>query len=265
MEDSGLGVFCSDSVLINGRGAVYCPRTEKISSLELSYLKTATDNQPLSDKGCTPTTGLHEIIEVDPKSGWVSLKFTSAASLKSLMFSIDEHPMYICEVDGSYVEPQLAQSVTIFRGERYAAIIKLDKGWKDYTIRVPDTQGDQVVSGFATMRYKGSQNTTHLGLMLTTVAETRLLLSAIKPYPPVTIPKSADQLVNLTLGRVGSAYTWSTSGGGFYDMMANWDDPILYDVNAKNNLDPRVTIQTKNGTWVDLLLQLGEMPNTPGI
>jgi hypothetical protein len=42
---------CSDSVLINGRGAVYCPGTEKISSVELSYLKTAIDNQPLSDKG----------------------------------------------------------------------------------------------------------------------------------------------------------------------------------------------------------------------
>lgn len=37
-------------------------------------------------------------------------------------------------------------------------------------------------------------------------------------------------------------------------MMANWDDPILYDMNAKNNLEPQVTIQTKNGTWVDMLL-----------
>ncbi|KAJ5512185.1 Multicopper oxidase type 2 [Penicillium fimorum] len=34
-----------------------------------------------------------------------------------------------------------------------------------------------------------------------------------------------------------------------------------------NNLEPQVTIQTKNGTWVgtwvDLLLQLGEVPNSP--
>jgi hypothetical protein len=40
-----------DSVLINGRGAVYCPGTTNISSVELPYLKTAIGNQPLSDKG----------------------------------------------------------------------------------------------------------------------------------------------------------------------------------------------------------------------
>lgn len=70
--------------------------------------------------------GLHEIIEVDPNDDWVSLKFIGAAAMKALMFSIDEHPMYIYEVDSSYVEPQLAESVSIFNGERYAAMIKLD-------------------------------------------------------------------------------------------------------------------------------------------
>jgi hypothetical protein len=38
-----------------------------------------------------------------------------------------------------YIEPQLAQSVTI-NDERYAAMIKLDRAWKrNYTIRVPNT------------------------------------------------------------------------------------------------------------------------------
>ncbi|KAJ5795216.1 Multicopper oxidase type 2 [Penicillium paradoxum] len=299
MEESRLDVFCSDSVLINGRGAVYCPGTERISSVELSYLKTAINNKPLSDKGClpniyetqgdfpptyedkipaglnsgcTPTTGFHEIIEVDPNASWVSLKFISASSLKALMFSIDEHPMYIYEVDGSYIEPQLVQSATIYSGERYAAMIKLDKAWKDYTIRVPDTQGDQIISGFATLRYKGAQDLQHAypskpyldyGGRNTSASVIPLKNKAIKPYPAVTIPQAADQLVNLTIGRLGSSYTWTASGSGLYDMMANWDNPILYDINAKDNLDPQVTIQTKNGTWVDLLLQLGEMPNTP--
>ncbi|KAJ5165526.1 Multicopper oxidase type 2 [Penicillium coprophilum] len=47
--------------------------------------------------------------------------------------------------------------------------------------------------------------------------------------------------------------------------MANWDDPILYDINAKNNLESQVNIQTKNGSWVDLLLQLGGMSNSSAI
>ncbi|KAJ5575634.1 Multicopper oxidase type 2 [Penicillium sp. DV-2018c] len=301
MEESLLGVFCSDSVLINGRGAVYCPGTERISSIVLPYLETAIDNQALSDKGCLPniyetqgnfpptneskipgglnsgciaTAGLHEIIEVDPSARWASLKFISAASLKSLMFSIDEHPMYIYEVDGSYIEPQLVHAVSIYTGERYAAMVKLDKPWKDYTIRVPDTQGDQVISGFATMRYKGSRDTTPSQPYVNyggrnTSAEFTLLSDQdwrdIRPYPPVAISQTADQLVNLTIGRVGAAWTWTTSGTGLYDMMANWDNPILYDINAKNNLNPEDTIQTKNGTWVDLLLQLGAMANSPVI
>lgn len=221
------------------------------------------------NSACTPTVGLHEIIEVDPQAGWVSLKLISAAALKALMFSIDEHPMYIYEVDGAYIEPQLAETFSIFSGERYAAMIKLDKPPKDYTIRIPDTQGDQVISGFATMRYKGSDNTSpsapyvDYGGRNTSASVVPLNNRAIQPYPPVSVPRHADQLVNLTLGRWGSSYTWTASGGPLYDMMANWDDPILYDLNAKKNLASQVTIQTKNGTWVDLLLQLGNMPNTP--
>ncbi|KAJ5191558.1 Multicopper oxidase type 2 [Penicillium cinerascens] len=297
-EDSGINIFCMDSILINGRGAVYCPGTTNISSVELPYLKSAIDNQPLTDKGCLPniyetqgdfpptneakvpqglnsgckpTTGSHEIIKVNADHGWVSFKFISAAAMKALMFSIDEHPMYIYEVDGSYIEPQLAESVAIFNGERYAAMVKLDKPYKDYTIRVPDTQGDQVISGFATMRYQGSDNIypsqpyVDYGGRNTSASVKALDQRAMKPYPPVTIPKHADQLVNLTLGRWGSSYTWTASGNALYDVMANWDDPILYDLDAKNNLADQVTIQTKNGTWVDLLLQLGDMPNTPAI
>ncbi|KAJ5461492.1 Multicopper oxidasetype 2 [Penicillium daleae] len=297
-QDTRVDIVCMDSVLVNGRGAVYCPGTVNISAVELSYLKTAIDNQPLTDKGClpnvygtqgnfpptnperipeglnsgcVPTTGLHEIIEVDPNNQWVALKFISAASMKALMFSIDEHQMYIYEVDGSYMEPLPADSVTIYNGERYSAMVKLDKPWKDYTIRVPDTQGDQVISGFATMRYKGSSNSepskpsVNYGGQSTSDSVVPLDVRAIKPYPPGFIPQYADQLVNLTLGRWGSAYTWTAAGNALYDVMANWDNPILYDLDAKNNLAEQVTIQTKNGTWVDLLLQLGEMPGTSAI
>ncbi|KAJ5831983.1 Multicopper oxidase type 2 [Penicillium riverlandense] len=296
--DSRLNVVCMDSILVNGRGAVYCPGTTTISSLELPYLKTAIANVPLSDKGCIPniyetqgnfpptdpgkipaglnsgcrpTEGLHEIIEVDPAESWVSLKFISAAAMKAFIFSIDEHPMYIYEVDGSYIEPLLVESAPIYNGERYAAMIKLDKSPKDYTIRIPGNQGDQIISGFATLRYKGSQNTTpsdayvDYGGRNTSASVVPLDPKDIKPYPAVTIPKYADQLINLTLGRWGASYKWTSSGGGLYDMMANWDDPILYDLDATNNLEEQVVIKTINGTWVDVLLQLGDMPDTPAI
>ncbi|KAJ5524546.1 Multicopper oxidase type 2 [Penicillium frequentans] len=296
--DSHMEVFCMDSVLINGRGAVYCPGGENISNVELSYVKTAMDNTPLTDKGCLPniykvqgnfppydetkipqgvnwgcqpTTGNHEIIEVDGNAGWVSLKFISAAALKALIFSIDEHPMYIYEVDGSYVEPMLVEATSIYTGERYAAMIKLDKPWKDYTIRVPDTQGDQIISGFATMRYKGSTNRdashpyVNYGGTNTSASVVFMDNRAIHPYPAVTIPAKADQFVNLTLGRSGASYTFTITGGHLWNEMVNLDDPILYDLQAKNNLAPELVVETKNGTWVDILLQLGHFPNTADV
>ncbi|EPS34528.1 hypothetical protein PDE_09492 [Penicillium oxalicum 114-2] len=295
--DSRLNIACMDSILVNGRGAVYCPGADKISSVELPYLQSLVADDSLTDKGClpfnyqtqgdfpptypdrlpeglhsgcVPTDGEHEIIEVDPQDKWVALKFISAASLKAFMFSIDEHRMWIYEVDGGYMEPLTADSVPLFHGERYGVMLKLDQPVKDYTIRVPDTQDDQVISGFATLRYKGSSGSTSepskpfvdYGGRNTTASVTKLEPKFIHPYPAVTIPQTADQMVNLTLGRVGSSYTWTAAGGVLYDVMANWDDPILYDLDAQKNLADQVTIQTKNGTWVDLLLQLGEMPHT---
>lgn len=43
-----------------------------------------------------------EVIEVDPREGWASFKFIGATFMKSLVVSIDEHPMWIYEVDGHY-------------------------------------------------------------------------------------------------------------------------------------------------------------------
>ncbi|KAJ5981398.1 Multicopper oxidase type 2 [Penicillium canescens] len=53
-------------------------------------------------------------------------------------------------------------------------------------------------------------------LLLLSCPWTTELSSLILPSPP---PKSVDQLVSLTIGRVDSAYMWSTFGGGLYDMI----------------------------------------------
>ncbi|KAB8252282.1 conidial pigment biosynthesis oxidase Arb2/brown2 [Aspergillus flavus] len=297
MEESGVDLFCVDSILINGRGRVHCPGADFINSLQTDYLKASIDNLPLTDKGCYPkiyktqgsfprndskvppglesgcvaTAGTHEIIEVDPEDGWVSMKFISAAWLKAVIASIDEHPMWIYEVDGHYIEPQLAHTMVMYNGERYSAMIKLDKTPKDYTIRIPDTNADQIIAGFATMRYKGSDQTgesepyVDYGGLNTTADVIALNESILVPYPSIQLPTAADQLINLTFGRRESAYQWTLEGKQLYDVMANYDDPILYNLTAKENLGDKVTVQTQNGTWVDVLLQVGIMPNTPPI
>ncbi|KAF5867134.1 hypothetical protein ETB97_004054 [Aspergillus alliaceus] len=297
MEESGADLFCIDSILINGRGQVHCPGADYINSLQTEYLKASIDNLPLTDRGCypkiwktqgsfprndsnippglesgcIPTAGTHEVIEVDPEDRWISLKFISAAWLKALIASIDEHPMWIYEVDGHYIEPQLAHTMVMYNGERYSAMVKLDKARKDYTIRVPDTNADQIIAGFATLRYKGSDQLGEsepyidYGGLNTTADVVALNESILAPYPNIQLPTAADQLINLTFGRRESAYQWTLEGEQLYDVMANYDDPILYNLTAKENLADKVTVQTRNGTWVDVLLQVGLMPDTPPI
>ncbi|KAF7596585.1 hypothetical protein BBP40_000985 [Aspergillus hancockii] len=297
MEESGVDLFCVDSILINGRGRVICPGADYINSLQTYYLQKSIDFLPLTDKGCYPkiyktqgdfprndskvppglesgciaTVGTHEVIEVDPENGWASLKFISAAWLKAFIASIDEHPMWIYEVDGHYIEPQLAHTMVMYNGERYSAMIKLDKEHKDYTIRVPDTNADQIIAGFATLRYKGSnliedsEPYVNYGGLNTTADVVALNESLLAPYPNIQLPTVADQFINLTFGRRESAYQWTLEGEQLYDVMANYNNPILYNLDAKKNLANKVTVETKNGTWVDVLLQVGVMPDTPPI
>jgi hypothetical protein len=120
--------------LINGKGSVQCPGVEFLTSLLPPPILPLLQGANLTDKGCLPlenlivqTTYPHDFnkvpfelfsgckatnspnatIEVDPSSGWVSLNFISTASLQEMMVAIDNHPMWVYEVDGQYIEPLL--------------------------------------------------------------------------------------------------------------------------------------------------------------
>ncbi|KAJ9298682.1 hypothetical protein DTO271G3_3649 [Paecilomyces variotii] len=296
-EYSGLDIFCVDSILINGRGAVHCPSADELYSYETPYLKGAIDNLNLTDKGCypnifktqgafpynasrvppgvnsgcVPTTGSQEVIEVDPQEGWASFKFISAAFMKSFVVSIDEHPMWVYEVDGHYIEPQLVDSFSMFNGERYSAMVKLDKTPKNYTIRIPDTNVDQIIAGFATLSYKNGKDLgpskpyVNYGGLNVSADVVALNVKSLPPYPPIKPAATSDKMLNLTLGRIDSSWQWTLQGSQLYDIMANLDTPILFDIDARKNLGSKLTPSTTNGTWVDLLLQMGEFPKTAPI
>jgi Putative multicopper oxidases len=189
--------------------------------------------------------------------------------MKSFVVSIDEHPMWIYEVDGHYIEPQLVDSFPMFNGERYSAMIKLDKTPKNYTIRIPDTNVDQIISGFATLSYKNGKDLgpskpyVNYGGLNVSADVVSLNLTTLPPYPAIKPPGNADTLFNLTLGRFGSSWQWTLQGTQLYDINVNLDTPILFDIEARKNLGSQLTPATKNGTWVDLLLQDGASSQTP--
>lgn len=286
MMETGYDIFCSDSVLINGGGSVYCKDPQELTDLQPPQIK-AIVTEPLTDKGCNPfmtvlqgdwehhpdklpsglnsgcvpSKGPNATFSVNPESRWASFNFISAASIKALSVSIDEHPMYIYEVDGHYIEPQLAHQVPIYNGERYSAMIKLDNDPANYTMRVAGN-GNQVISGFATISYEGgdhnpkvSEPYINYGGLNTTADVVRLDTNNLPPYPAILPADNADEFHLLSLGRINSSWEWTLDGTTFLPANLAAMEPALLNPKAPG-LDSHLKIETRNDTWVDIVFQL---------
>ena len=224
--------------------------------------------------GCTPTNGSIETFYVDAADGWFNLHIVSAMSIKTPVFSIDSHPMWIYAVDGIYIEPQLADTVFLYNGERFSAMIKLDQTPGTYTIRVANSGADQILSGYAKLSYQnytsknGPQgyNSTVNGTAFINYGGANTSASVIPldetllvPYPASKPAPTADATHILKLGRLDANYNWTLSGSELYDTKANYQTPLLFHPNSTSNpdaYDPSLIIRTINDTWVDIILQV---------
>ncbi|KAJ5691255.1 hypothetical protein N7488_011990 [Penicillium malachiteum] len=285
-RESGYDLFCSDSILINGQGSVYCKDPQELTDMQPAQIRAAI-NATLTDKGCdpliptlegnwehhddklpggiisgcVPSEGPPSVFNVDSSKKWASFNFISAAGLKALAVSIDEHPMYVYEVDGRSIEPQLAHSVPIYNGERYSVMVRLDQEPANYTIRAAGN-GNQIISGFATVSYKGGEDSQRestpyitYGGLNTTASVIELNTTNLPPYPQIQPATYADDFHLLSLGRINSSWEWTLDGTTFLPANLAAMEPVLYNPQAPG-LDSTLKIETKNNTWVDIVFQL---------
>ncbi|KAF2203597.1 Cupredoxin [Delitschia confertaspora ATCC 74209] len=189
VETSG----CVDSILINGKGAVYCWDRYEIDYFTKSWIKPLLEenNWAMTDKGCVPPDILHilldkdskmethievipeemyatceptkgtggsvEIILAKPEKKWLAFDVISAAGIEYFAFSIDQHPMWVYAVDGHYIEPMLVQALEVSNGERYSVFIKLDQPAANYGIRVASIGLTQLIDTTAILAYEGGE------------------------------------------------------------------------------------------------------------
>ena len=297
---ANLDVFCVDSILMNGKGSVNCQPQSLLNELtnpNLAMLLKAT-NQSVSDKGCTPmnagaategdfnntnpsaipagmwsgcvpTNGSMDLIQVDASSEWANLHFISAASEKALTVSIDQHPMWIYAVDGSYIIPQRADSFIMYNGERYSAMVKLDQTPGDYTMRFANGLPDQVIAGFGTFSYnhgtKTNASTPYINYGGVTVATDAgpLDQTALIPFNVPPPSQTSDQTVFLNLGRFGANWQWTATNKSSYPVEGTDDDPLLFDPNSPTANNGSLVVKTNNNTWVDVVMQVGLAPSNP--
>ncbi|KAL4892277.1 multicopper oxidase-domain-containing protein [Aspergillus ambiguus] len=294
LKDTGYDIFCSDSVLVNGRGRVFCDDPENLTQLMKPVVRNFI-NSSLTDKGCLPflrplqgdwehhpdrlpvglnsgcipTIGSEVGFDVDPADNWVSFHFISAASLKVLVVSIDEHPMYVYEVDGRYIEPQLVHSITMYSGERYSVMVKLDKEPAIYKLRVANDGNNQIISGFASIRYKGGELSLRPSTPYINYGGSRIFDNTIEldrqnlpPYPAISPTDVPDDTHFLTLGRINSSWEWTLDGTSFLPINLDEMEPVILNPESPQ-LATALKIATKNDTWVDIIFQLRVDEVTP--
>lgn len=301
---------CVDSILVNGVGAVYCPPMDFLDNqTEPNVRRTAFGpNDHVTDKGClpflvpiegspwnytyhpekisphlqegcVPSTGQNATIEVDPADGWVSLNFVAAATTVQFVVSLDEHELWLYEMNGHYVQPRPFVAAVMSAGETFSVLVKLDKPPGTYTLRVPDSGGTLVISGFADLVYKGSEADvpgavstsspwlSYGGLPLSEEVHNRTFApwggdDGMAPWPP-TAPYAgtADEEYLLVMGRVQSAYNYTMRAQYLYPADFQADCPLLFNPNATvGTEDEHLVIRTRNGSWVDLILEVSTLP-----
>ncbi|KAL4776035.1 laccase-1 [Aspergillus nidulans var. acristatus] len=305
--ESGYNIFCVDSLLINGRGAVYCPGYEYLEEVSDDGLTAVLEGTHLTEKGClqpdlhnvqgdygpwnlsavptevvfncTPSSIEPPVIYVDPEvNGWASLNFIGGAAQKAITFSVDNHPMWVYEVDGQYVEPREVEMVGVYSGARYAVMIKLDQTPGDYAIRIAVNGGDQVMSVYAILSYVNQDwihredvpkaaigpHTDTAGYMNygggNTSADVRQLrftenLPAFGVPPP---PPSSEVSTTLRTGmiRVNNSYSWSLGNHVLYEPEMTSSTPLLFEPDPLAVIAPKYALTTENNTWVDIVLEI---------
>ena len=205
-----------------------------------------------------------EMITVDQSNGWASLNFIAAGGLSTLEVSIDSHPMWIYQVEGTYIEPIQVGALTIYNGERYSVMIQLNQEVGQYAIRVANNAFNQVISGFGVLSYKGATGPSDTATSYIDYAGVNTSASVVEfdvgilaPWTALPLPQTPDITHFFNISKLpGGAYEWQLANGEAYNMSQEMDQPILFNKNAPRAQDGNLFIQTKMGDVVDLIVQV---------
>lgn len=281
---TGLDGFCTNIILINGKGSQYCLPRKRLDVLTSAAQKMLLGDNTVTDtgcmppieileghfwrnisamaksfySGCQPTQGPTEVIKVNPAARWVSFDLMTSAGVSTPTASIDEHSMYVYAIDGRYIEPIEVNGITISNGGRYSVFVKLNQPAGDYTIRAPNTGINQIINATATLSYDTLLKTqtrpskpwvNEVGS--NTTASTILLdETKVIPFPVLTPALSVDNTYKLTVDHFNASYRW-VLGNTSFSMSLEDATPLLFNTSS---IPTDLTITTRNGSWVDLIM-----------
>lgn len=171
--------------------------------------------------------------------------------------------MWVYAIDGQYIEPIRVNAINIANSNRYSVLVPLNKPRGDYTIRMVSGSPQQILNTTATLRYQGSpqlNRPSNPWITLTganaTANTTFLNDFTTVPYPAVQPAANVDNTYHLSIARFNASYRW-TLGNSSFDLELEESKPLLFDQNA---IPSDLIIRTRNGTWIDLIMQVETAP-----
>ncbi|KAJ5225786.1 laccase TilA [Penicillium chermesinum] len=297
---TGLDSYCVDALLINGKGSIQCLGRATLDKYTTPAQKSLLDGKHLTDTGCMPPIkalegpfphnysaivptmfygcrshqGLSEVFQVKAADRFVSYDLISAAATNTLMFSIDEHKMYVYAVDGRYIEPIRVDALSLANGNRYSVLVELDKPVGDYTVRLATVGVNQILNATATLTYERNHASTQpppkksssipsidITGMNTTANTIVLDDTAIVPFPVETPSGTVAQTHILRVGRYERSFRW-TLGNSSYALALENSQPLLFNPNSSLGYSD-LTVRTLNDTWVDFIFDVFEPLQPP--
>ncbi|KAI0290166.1 laccase [Russula brevipes] len=144
------------------------------------------------------------VVNVDPGRRY-RLRLVSISCDPNFQFSIDGHQLTVIEVDGINVRPLVVDSVHIFAGQRYSAVLNANQPIGDYWIRAVPNLGEQGFEGstnLAILRYSNLQlpdPTQNIPQSVLPLKETDLHPLVPDPVPGSPYPGGADININFAI------------------------------------------------------------------
>ncbi|KAF2003681.1 multicopper oxidase [Amniculicola lignicola CBS 123094] len=296
--------ICVDSILLNGKGAVNCWSREDITKYTSPAVAPMLQqmNATITAKGCvppiaiaasipnskpnlsalpaevfdicTPTKGSKEVIKAPRNKKWLALDIISTAGVDTFSFSIDEHSLWVYQVDGHYIVPQKVDVLTVVNGDRYSVFVELTKKRGNYGIQIASQTLSQLIDTTAIFSYEGygwlhEDLYTYRSRPFTTRAgsPTSKSVTIFNPAMAVSFPPQfpqpapkVDQTFFLSLVPGSTSYLWGLNGTLFNSAIDTFSTPLLYQNPATVNPGSNITMKTLNNTWVDLVFIVA----TPG-
>ena len=212
---------------------------------------------------CYNTTSPYYSINTTAGAEWVAINFVNGGSANGLTISIDGHFMWVYAADGSYINPQKVQVITLPLGERLSVMVKLDQQPGRYAMRYGiDATGapPQLIQGISYLDYANStlpivsdQGTYLLMNGSAKACAVQLIPDSMAPFG-MPSPPASNQTVFMDIMQT-SSIGWVMTGSAYSGSTV----PVLFG-NTSTNYNQNFTIHIPYGNVVDVVLN-----NTSGL